>query len=44
MVSQQEQVPFDEPATGRFLVLWFTSLPQAEGGYRGEVAEVVVRG
>ena len=42
--AQQEQVPLEEPATGRFLVLWFTSLPQAEGGYRGEVAEVVVRG
>jgi serine/threonine kinase PknH len=42
--AQQERVPLEEPATGRFLVLWFTSLPQAEGGYRGEVAEVVVRG
>jgi hypothetical protein len=42
--AQQEQVVLEEPATGRFLVLWFTSLPQAEGGYRGEVAEVVVRG
>ncbi len=42
--SEQERVTLDEPATGRFLVLWFTSLPEAEGGYRGEVAEVVVRG
>jgi hypothetical protein len=42
--SEQERVTLDEPATGRFLVLWFTSLPTAEGGYRGEVAEVVVRG
>ena len=42
--AEQERVTLDEPATGRFLVLWFTSLPAAEGGYRGEVAEVVVRG
>ena len=42
--AEQERVTLDEPATGRFLVLWFTSLPEAEGGYRGEVAEVVVRG
>jgi hypothetical protein len=42
--AEQERVTLDEAATGRFLVLWFTSLPAAEGGYRGEVAEVVVRG
>jgi len=34
----------DEPAEGRFVVVWFTSLPAVEGGYRAEVAEVVVRG
>ena len=39
-----ERVPLEEPATGRFLTIWFTSLPEAEGGFRGEVAEVVVRG
>jgi hypothetical protein len=42
--EEQERVTLDEPGTGRFLVIWFTSLPEAEGGYRGEVAEVVVRG
>jgi hypothetical protein len=42
--DDQERVPLDEPATGRFLTIWFTSLPEAEGGFRGEVAEVVVRG
>ena len=41
---EQERVPLDDAATGRFLVIWFTSLPEAEGGYRGEIAEVVVRG
>ena len=42
--DEQQRVTLDEPGTGRFLVIWFTSLPEAEGGYRGEVAEVVVRG
>ena len=42
--DEQERVTLAEPGTGRFLVIWFTSLPEAEGGYRGEVAEVVVRG
>ena len=42
--AEQERVSLDEPATGRFVVVWFTSLPAAEGGYRGEVAEVVVKG
>jgi hypothetical protein len=42
--DDQERVTLDEPATGRFLTIWFTSLPEAEGGFRGEVAEVAVRG
>jgi serine/threonine kinase PknH len=42
--EEQERVTLDGPATGRFLTIWFTSLPEAEGGFRGEVAEVVVRG
>ena len=42
--DEQQRVTLDEPGTGRYLVLWFTSFPEAEGGYRGEVAEVVVRG
>ncbi len=42
--DEQQLVTLDEPGTGRFLTIWFTSLPEAEGGYRGEVAEVVVRG
>ncbi|MFL6003056.1 MAG: protein kinase family protein [Nocardioides sp.] len=42
--DDQERVTLEGPATGRFLTIWFTSLPEAEGGFRGEVAEVVVRG
>jgi serine/threonine kinase PknH len=33
---------FDEPATGRYLVIWLTALPEVDGGFRGEIAEVVV--
>jgi hypothetical protein len=42
--KEQQRVTLDEPTTGRYLTVWFTSLPAAEGGYRGEIAEVVVRG
>ena len=31
-------------ARGRYLVVWLTSLPQVEGGYRGTVAEVALTG
>ena len=31
-------------ATGRYLVVWLTSLPSVPGGYRGEVAEIAVTG
>ncbi|MGH3362902.1 MAG: hypothetical protein ACRDOM_10640 [Nocardioides sp.] len=40
----REQITLDEPATGRFLVVWLTSLPPVESGFRGEITEVVVRG
>ena len=28
--------------TGRYVLVWFTSLPQLEGGYRAEVSEITV--
>lgn len=31
-------------AEGRYVVLWLTSLPEVEGGFRAELSEVVVRG
>lgn len=31
-------------ASGRYLTVWLTSLPEADGGFRGGVAEVTVRG
>ena len=30
-------------ATGRYGVIWLTSLPAVEGGFRGEISDVVVR-
>ena len=45
VAKQTQTITLDEPATGRYLVVWLTSLPElAEGGFRGEVAEIVVRG
>lgn len=34
----------DSPASGRFVTVWLTSIPAADGGFRGQVAEVTVRG
>lgn len=31
------------PATGRYVTVWLTSLPQVAGGFRGEIAEIAVR-
>ncbi len=31
-------------ASGRYVVLWLTSLPQVKGGFRGTIAEVEVTG
>lgn len=33
----------EEPVAARWVVVWLTALPPADDGYRGEVAEVVVR-
>jgi hypothetical protein len=35
---------FDEAPSGRYLTIWLTELPAVSGGFRGEIAEVVVRG
>ena len=42
--QERLRVDFDEPAQGRWVVLWLTSLPPVDGGFRGEIAQVVVRG
>jgi hypothetical protein len=38
-----DDVTFETEATTRYLVVWFRSLAQTDGGYAGEVAEIVVR-
>ncbi len=37
-------IVLDEPATGRFVTVWFTALPAIDGGFRGEIAEATVIG
>ncbi len=37
-------VTFEAPVTTRFLLVWFTELPQFEGNYKNGVANVVVLG
>ena len=37
-------VRLDPPVTGQYVVVWLTRLPAVPGGFRGQVAEVVVKG
>jgi hypothetical protein len=37
-------VSLDQPVTGRYVVVWLTQIPAVSGGFRGEVAGVVVKG
>jgi hypothetical protein len=37
------RLPLAEPVTTRWLVVWLTSLPPVQGGYKGQVAEISVR-
>jgi hypothetical protein len=37
-------ITLDQPATGRYVTVWLTSLPPVDGGFRGEIAEVSVLG
>ena len=34
----------DAAPTGRYLTVWFTSLPTAVGGFKGGIVDLVVRG
>ncbi|WP_435748206.1 hypothetical protein [Nocardioides sp. SYSU DS0663] len=43
-LEPQGRVRLDEPASGRYVVVWLTSLPPVDGGFRADVAEVVVSG
>jgi hypothetical protein len=33
----------DDATTTQFVVVWLTSLPEIEGGFQGQIAEIVVR-
>jgi hypothetical protein len=37
-------VSLAQPATGRYVVVWLTRLPAVPGGFRGGIADVVVKG
>jgi hypothetical protein len=37
-------VALDQPVTGRYVVVWLTRLPTVPGGFRGGIAEAVVKG
>lgn len=43
-VGTRKRITLADGASGRYLTVWLTSLPRIEGGFRGEVAEVAVRG
>ncbi|WP_017588054.1 protein kinase family protein [Nocardiopsis ganjiahuensis] len=39
-----QEIPLEESATGQYVLIWFTELPENGGDYRGTVNEVEVRG
>ena len=41
-VEERLEITLDEPAAGRYVVLWLTALPDTGDGFRGEIAEVAV--
>jgi hypothetical protein len=41
-VDGTTDLTFDKPAKGRFLLVWVTGLVPSEGGFQGDLAEVVV--
>ena len=43
-VGTRKRITLPDGSSGRYLTVWLTSLPQTDGGFRGEIAEVAVRG
>ncbi len=39
----QTNLDFKQPVTTQYVVVWLTSLPPVDGGYKGRVAEITVR-
>jgi hypothetical protein len=44
LTSTHGTVTISPAASGRFVTIWLTSLPAADGGFRGEIAEAEVKG
>jgi hypothetical protein len=42
--SGRTVLSLDKPTQGRYVLIWLTKLPAVDGGYRGQVSEVTVRG
>ena len=42
--TDRASVDLDDPPTGRYLTVWLTALPPTDGGFRGEVVDLVVAG
>lgn len=42
--GSEESIELDEAVAGRYLTVWFTSLPDVGDGFRGEVSEIRVLG
>jgi hypothetical protein len=41
--GSKAEVELDKQVTTQYLVVWLTDLPPADGGFKGQVAEIVVR-
>ena len=44
ITSTHGTLSLDQPQTGRYVVVWLTKLPVVPGGFRGGIAEAVVKG
>jgi hypothetical protein len=44
LTGSRGTVRLDPAVSGRYVVVWLTSLPAVPGGFRGEIAEAVVKG
>jgi len=43
-VSGRATLTLTKPTEGRYVLLWLTKLPAVNGGFRGQIAEVTIRG
>jgi hypothetical protein len=41
--AEKAVVALDPVPSTRYLLVWLTKLPPADGGYRGEITEITVR-